>query len=55
MWTEAAKDRYTNYREGGYNWGFHAFHKINGYIANELTGLMAAWPLFAQRIRPDAA
>jgi len=44
MWTEAAKDRYTNYREGGYNWGFHAFHKINGYIANELTGLWLRGP-----------
>jgi hypothetical protein len=44
MWTEAAKDRYTNYREGGYDWGFHAFHKTNGYIANELTGLWLRGP-----------
>jgi hypothetical protein len=44
MWTEAAKDRYTNYREGGYDWGFHAFHKTNGYVANELTGLWLRGP-----------
>lgn len=44
MWTEAAKDRYTNYRAGDYNWGFHAFHKTNGYVANELTGLWLRGP-----------
>jgi len=44
MWTEAAKNRYTNYREGDYNWGFHAFHKTNGYVANELTGLWLRGP-----------
>jgi hypothetical protein len=44
MWTEAAKDRYTNYREGGYDWGFRAFHKTNGYVANELTGLWLRGP-----------
>src|SRR5262249_26472105 len=44
MWTEAAKDRYTNYREGGHNWGFRAFHKTNGYLANELTGLWLRGP-----------
>jgi hypothetical protein len=44
MWTEAAKDRYTDYREGGYTWGFHAFHKTNGYLANELTGLWLRGP-----------
>jgi hypothetical protein len=35
MWTEAAKDRYTDYHEGDYDWGFHSFHKANGYLANE--------------------
>jgi cytochrome c553 len=44
MWTEAAKDAYTNYREGGYDWGFQHFHKTNGYIANELTGLWLRGP-----------
>lgn len=44
MWTEAAKERYTNYHGGGYDWGFHAFHKTNGYIANELTGLWLRGP-----------
>jgi hypothetical protein len=44
MWTEAAKDRYTNYHEGDYNWGFHSFHKTNGYLANELTGLWLRGP-----------
>lgn len=44
MWTEAAKERYTNYREGGYNWGFTAFHKNNGYVADELTGLWLRGP-----------
>ncbi|HVY15501.1 MAG TPA: cytochrome c [Rhodopila sp.] len=44
MWTEAAKDRYTNYHADDYNWGFHAFHKTNGYVANELTGLWLRGP-----------
>lgn len=44
MWTEAAKDRYTNYREGDHDWGFRAFHKTNGYVANELTGLWLRGP-----------
>ena len=44
MWTEAAKDRYTNYNAGSYNWGFHEFHKTNGYLANELTGLWLRGP-----------
>jgi cytochrome c553 len=44
MWTEAAKDRYANYHEGDYNWGFQAFHKTNGYVANELTGLWLRGP-----------
>jgi len=44
MWSEAAKDRYTNYRAGGYSWGFHEFHKTNGYLANELTGLWLRGP-----------
>jgi hypothetical protein len=43
MWTEAAKDRYMNYQEG-YNWGFRAFQKTNGYLANELTGLWLRGP-----------
>jgi cytochrome c553 len=44
MWTEAAKDRYTNYNAGDYDWGFHEFHKTNGYLANELTGLWLRGP-----------
>jgi cytochrome c553 len=44
MWTEEAKDRYTNYHEGGYDWGFHSFHKTNGYLTNELTGLWLRGP-----------
>ena len=44
MWTEAAKERYANYREGGYDWDFRAFHKTNGYLANELTGLWLRGP-----------
>ncbi len=44
MWTEAAKDRYSAYHEGGYNWGFHAFHKTNGYVATGLTGLWLRGP-----------
>jgi mono/diheme cytochrome c family protein len=43
MWTEAAKDRYTKY-QAGYDWGFRAFHKTNGYLANELTGLWLRGP-----------
>jgi hypothetical protein len=44
MWTEAAKDRYSNYEQGGHNWGFQAFRKTNGYLANELTGLWLRGP-----------
>ncbi len=44
MWTEAARERYTNYRSGGYDWGFREFHKTNGYLANELTGLWLRGP-----------
>jgi hypothetical protein len=44
MWTEAAKDRYSAYEQDGHNWGFHAFHKTNGYLANELTGLWLRGP-----------
>ncbi len=44
MWTEAAKDRYMNYDEGDYDWGFQDFHKTNGYLANELTGLWLRGP-----------
>ena len=44
MWTEAAKERYTAYHEGGYDWGFHSFHKTNGYVAKELTGLWLRGP-----------
>lgn len=44
MWTEEAKDRYTAYHGGGYDWGFHEFHKTNGYVANELTGLWLRGP-----------
>lgn len=43
MWTEAAKDRYNAYEED-YPWGFKAFHKTNGYLANELTGLWLRGP-----------
>jgi hypothetical protein len=43
MWTEAARDRYMRY-EPGYRWGFQAFHKTNGYLANELTGLWLRGP-----------
>ena len=43
MWTAAARDRYTNYEEG-YRWGFRAFHKTNGYLTNELTGLWLRGP-----------
>lgn len=44
MWTQEAADRYANYDQGGYEWGFHAFHKTNGYVATELTGLWLRGP-----------
>jgi hypothetical protein len=43
MWTLAAKERYMHYEEG-YDWGFQAFHKTDGYLANELTGLWLRGP-----------
>ena len=45
MWTEAAKERYMNYRSGGYDWGFREFHKTNGYLANELPGCGCGVPI----------
>ena len=36
-------ERYMNY-EPGYNWGFKAFQKVNGYLATELTGLWLKAP-----------
>jgi hypothetical protein len=44
MWSKEAKDRYTDYRSGGHYWGFRAFHKTNGYVADELTGLWLRGP-----------
>jgi hypothetical protein len=44
MWTAEAAERYTNYREGGYDWDFRSFHKTNGYVATELTGLWLRGP-----------
>ena len=44
MWTEAAAERYTNYRAGGYHWDFRSFHKSNGYVATKLTGLWLRGP-----------
>jgi hypothetical protein len=44
MWTREAADRYMAYHDGGYDWGFKAFHKTNGYVANELTGLWLRGP-----------
>jgi hypothetical protein len=43
MWTAEAAKRYMNY-EPGYNWGFEAFQKVNGYLATELTGLWLKAP-----------
>ena len=43
MWTAEARDRYNAY-EPGYDWGFEAFHKTDGYIATELTGLWLKGP-----------
>ena len=43
MWTAESARRYLNYEEG-YNWGFKAFQKTNGYVATELTGLWLKGP-----------
>jgi RoxA-like, cytochrome c-like len=43
MWTAQAADRYNHY-EPGYDWKFKAFQKVNGYLANELTGLWLRGP-----------
>lgn len=44
MWTRAARDRYNAYETEGPDWGFHEFHKTDGYVANELTGLWLKGP-----------
>ncbi|QEW19487.1 hypothetical protein LA6_001677 [Marinibacterium anthonyi] len=43
MWTVAARDRYLAYQDD-YAWGFQHFHKTEGYLANELTGLWLRGP-----------
>lgn len=43
MWTDEARARYAAY-EDGYDWGFTSFRKMNGYLANELTGLWLRGP-----------
>ena len=43
MWTRDAVDRYLHYAPD-YDWGFKAFQKANGYLANELTGLWLRGP-----------
>lgn len=44
MWTQPAADRYTAYHADDYAWGFQSFHKTNGYVAVELTGLWLRAP-----------
>ena len=43
MWTEAAVQAYTNYREG-YAWNFTGFRKVDGYLATTLDGLWLSGP-----------
>jgi mono/diheme cytochrome c family protein len=43
MWTREAAERYLHYAPD-YDWGFKAFQKVNGYLANELTGLWLRGP-----------
>jgi hypothetical protein len=43
MWTAEAAQRYLQY-EPGYDWGFKAFQKVNGYLATKLTGLWLRGP-----------
>lgn len=44
MWTEAAKDRYLDYRSGSYDWGFEHFQNVDGYVATALSGVWARGP-----------
>ena len=43
MWTQEARDRYANYQDG-YDWDFEYFHKTDGYLAVDLTGLWLRGP-----------
>lgn len=43
MWTERARDAYTNYREG-YDFGFKSFQKVEGYVAEPLSGMWLTAP-----------
>ncbi len=43
MWTEAAAQAYSNYREG-YAWNLRSFRKVDGYLATNLDGLWLNGP-----------
>jgi hypothetical protein len=43
MWTEQARDAYTNYKEG-YDFNFKHFQKVEGYVAEPLEGLWLTGP-----------
>ena len=43
MWTTAARDAYNGYRRG-YDWGFHHFRKVEGYVSEPLDGLWLRAP-----------
>jgi hypothetical protein len=43
MWSDAARDTYSNYREGR-DWGFRSFQNVEGYVAESLDGLWLRGP-----------
>ena len=44
MWTDAARQTYTDYRSGKYDWDFTSFRNVEGYIAEPLYGLWLNGP-----------
>lgn len=54
MWTARARDTYNGYREG-YNWGFHSFQKVEGYLSEPLSALWLRGPFLHNGSVPTVA
>jgi hypothetical protein len=54
MWTIEARDTYNRYRQG-YDWNFHRFRKLNGYVSEPLEGLWLRAPYLHNGSVPTVA
>jgi hypothetical protein len=54
MWTIEARDAYNRYRKG-YDWDFHRFRKLDGYVSETLDGLWLRAPYLHNGSVPNLA